>query len=169
MTEEEREPEEWRREGGVPLRPVLIVAALIVLALVVYGGYSCVRSADAGSSFSDSVSHYPPDSVTYLASERTYLVRQLDGSFLALSDAEANDTDRVSGCLIRYRPDLLAAGEAGVFWDDCHGVLFNRTGVVVQGSSAPMQRHPVSVSGVTVSVRIKDCLNADNQPEACRV
>ena len=165
---EPEQDEDWRREGGIPLRPVLIVAALIVLALVVYGGYSCVRSAGAGSSFSDSVSHYPPGSVTYLARERTYLVHQTDGSFLALSDAEANDTDRVSGCLIRFRPDLHAAGETGVFWDDCHGVLFNRLGTAVQGSSAAMQRHPVSVSSGTVAVHFKDCLSADNLPDACR-
>jgi hypothetical protein len=154
--------------GGVPLRPVLIVAALLILALAAYGGYACVQSTSGGSTFSDSVAHYAPGSVTYLASARTYLVRQADGSFLALSDAEANEADRIAGCLIRYRPDLRAAGETGVFWDDCHGVLFNRMGAAVQGSSAPMQRHPVSASGGRVTVRITSCVDAANQPQACR-
>lgn len=160
-------PQEEQPQGGVPLRPVLLIAAVLLLAFAVYTGYSCLRSGGNGS-FSGPVDHFPPGSVTYLQAGGTYLVRQPDGAFIALSEQEADDADRTAGCVIRWRPDLAAAGERGVFRDDCHGVLFNRQGTAVQGSAPPMQRRPVTVSGSTVTVQLTHCENAVGTAEVCR-
>jgi hypothetical protein len=156
--------------GTIPLRPVLVVAAILLLAAATYIGYSCTRSIGRGGGFSDQVSHYATGSVTYLAAGRSYLVRREDGSFVALSEVEADPADRVAGCLIRYRPDLSAAGQTGVFRDDCHGVLFSRDGIAIQGSAPPMEQHPVQVSGSQVSVRFNVCQagGGSDAAESCR-
>ncbi len=156
--------------GTVPLRPVLIVFAVLLLVAAGFAVYSCTRSATSDGTFSDKVADYPPGSVTYLASGRTYLVRENDGSFLALSEVEAASADRQQGCIIRYRPDLSAAGQAGIFRDDCHGTLFNREGLAVRGDAPPMQQHPVQVEGSGMSVRFTSCraTTAGAAPEPCR-
>jgi hypothetical protein len=156
--------------GTIPLRPVAIVVVILLAIGVGYLAYSCARSSGSSSTFTDQVSHYPPNSVTYIAPARTYLVRQGDGSFLALSEVEAVREDRVAGCIIRFRPDLSAGGEPGVFRDDCHGVLFGRDGAPVGAASPPMQRHPVTSDGKTVSLRFHVCLSGSGggQEEPCR-
>jgi hypothetical protein len=153
--------------GTVSLRPVLAVFVVLLLAAAGFAIYSCAR-APASGTFVDSVHHYPPDSVTYLASGRSYLVRLSGGSFLALSEVEADAADRQQGCVIRFRADLSADGQVGVFRDDCHGALFNREGIAVQGSAPPMQQHPVQVNGDAVSVNFRSCLGSNSRPEPCR-
>ncbi|MGI8551071.1 MAG: hypothetical protein ACR2PL_09865 [Dehalococcoidia bacterium] len=156
--------------GTIPLRPVVIVAALLLLAAAAYTGYACFSARGNSSTFTDQVASYPPDSVTYIAQDHSYLVRTADASFLTLSEVEAQDADRVSGCIIRYRPDLSAGDVHGVFRDDCLGTLFNRMGIAVQGSAPPMQRHPTLVHDKTVTIYPKACEAGGNsmQPEACR-
>lgn len=162
--------EEDERAGTVSIRPVVIIGSLLLLALIGYLGYSCAATLGGSANYSAPVSRFAPNSVTYLAGSGTYLVRLADGSFLALSEAEATSADRVAGCVIRYRPDLSAGGQQGVFRGDCHGTLYNRMGIAVQGSALPMQRHPVNVRGNQVIVMPKQCLQSGtNQPQACRL
>ena len=154
---------------GVSLRVVLPILVLLVLAAAVYAGYACSQTLGNGASLSDATAHYPPGSVTYLANGRTYLVREGDGSFIALSEIEERRADQIAGCVIRYRASLSASGESGVFRDDCHGVVFNLQGLVVEGAAQPMQRHPVIVNGKTLTVQFKTCLRAgDDVTEPCR-
>lgn len=156
--------------GTLPLRPVLIVAAILALAALAYAGYSCVHTSGGSGNFSAPVSQFPAGSVTYIALDRMYLARRDDGSFVTLSEIEAAQADRTTGCVIRYRPDLSAEGQAGVFRDDCHGTLFNRDGIAIQGSAPPMQQHPVRASKDTVVVETKVCLTGGGSaaPEPCR-
>jgi hypothetical protein len=156
--------------GTISLRPVVAVVAILLLAGAAYLGYSCVSTRQPGASFADTVAHYPPDSVTYLANGRTYLVRMANGEFLALSEAEANRSDRIAGCLIRFQADLQQAGETGLFRDDCHGVVYDRQGLPQTDGQAPMQRHVVVQTANTVQVRFDLCLGGGgaNTPEACR-
>ena len=156
--------------GTVALRPVLIIAAILAACVAGYLSYSCISAAGAGAGFSAPVSRFSPDSVTYLDAGRTYLVRQPDGGFLALSEAEPDRQDQISGCVIRYRPDLQAGGTTGVFRDDCHGALYGRDGQPLGGSGPPMQRHPVEVNGSQVRVNFAVCLSGsgDQSAEACR-
>jgi hypothetical protein len=155
----------WQEPGGISMRVLLPIVAVLAVAAAVYVGYTLTQSLGSGSSFSDRVANYPPDSVTYLSNGRTYLVRQNDGTFLALSEVEASATDRIAGCLIRYLP-----GKQGAFRDDCHGVMFNLEGVAVQGAAPPMQRHPVTVHGGKLTVQLKVCLQggSSDQIEPCR-
>lgn len=156
--------------GTVSLRPVLIVTTILSIGALGYLGYSCVSSAGSGSSYSAPVSRFSPDSVTYLAAARTYLVRQTDGTFIALSEIEPDQPDRIGGCVIRFRPDLQANGVMGVFRDDCHGALYGRDGRPLTGSAAPMQRHPVESSGTEVRVLFTVCLSGSDGTtvEPCR-
>lgn len=165
----ESSPGDSPHQGGVPLRPVLAVAAILLLVLIAYGAYSCSQSLAQGAVFRDQVSHYPVNSVTYLSAGRTYLVHLGNGSFIALSEIESSPADRADGCIIRYRPDVSAAGQRGVFVDDCKGVDFNTMGIAIQGTAPPMQRHPVSVHGGAVTVSLKSCLagGGGNHVEAC--
>jgi hypothetical protein len=149
-SDRELSPEDWHDSGSVSLRPVLVVGCLLLLAGFGYLGYSCVQASERAGTFTDEASHYAPGSVTYVASGRTYLVRTSDGAFLALSEVEADDTDRVAGCVIRYLADLSIAGETGLFRDDCHGVVFSRNGSAIDGAAPPMQRHLVLQSSENV-------------------
>jgi hypothetical protein len=164
------QPETSAEPGTWPLRPVLAIAALIVVALIGIAGYSCIRSSGGRDSFSAPESRFPPGTVTYIAAGRFYLVRNDNGNFLALSEVEDSQADRIAGCLIRYRPDLSAGNQAGVFRDDCHGTQFDRQGVAIDGSAPAMQQHPVRVAGGTVTVRFRDCLagGGSPDPEPCR-
>lgn len=166
----DEEDEELNEPGTVSLRVVVALLVLLVLAAAGIFIHSCSQSTASASVFSDQISHYAPGSVTYLANARSYLVRANDGSFLALSEVEAAEADRVAGCLIRYRPVSSANAQAGVFRDDCHGTLFNSQGIAVSGDAPPMQRHPTVVSAKMVSVQLRVCLQggADGRPEACR-
>jgi hypothetical protein len=156
--------------GNWPLRPVLTVATVLLAGLLIFAGYSCIRSSGGGDTFSAPESRFPPATVTYIASDRFYLVRDDAGAFLALSEVEDSPADRIAGCLIRYRPDLSAANQSGAFRDDCHGLLFDRHGVATDGSATPMQQHPVQVADGTVTVRFKTCIAGDGslQTETCR-
>jgi len=160
----------WHEPGTVPLRPVVIVGAILLLCSVAYLGYSCARSSASGGSFTAPVSRYPTGTVTYIAPARTYLVRREDSSFLALSEVEDSASDRLAGCVIRYRADLSAAGVTGVFRDDCHATLFSRDGVAIQGSAPPMQQHPVRPGKDEVVVQITMCLGGGGLglQEPCR-
>jgi hypothetical protein len=156
--------------GTVPLRPVVIVAVILLAIVAGYLGYACVHSSSGSSTFTDQVNHYAPGSVTYIAPARTYIARQPDGSFLALSEIEAAQADRVAGCVIRYRPDLSAGSETGIFRDDCHGVVFNREGLPIDGASPPMQRHPITSDGKTMALHFRMCLGptGEGQEQPCR-
>jgi hypothetical protein len=155
--------------GTISLRPVAVVTAILLLGAFGYLGYTCVHASPAGS-FVAPITRFAPGSVTYLAQGRTYLVRSDDGSFLALSEVEANAADRLAGCVIRFRPDLSAGDEKGVFRDDCHGTVFNHEGIAVQGSSDPMQQHPVLAGKSDISVRLRECLagGGNSSVEPCR-
>ena len=117
-----------REPGTISLRPVVYILVALALVATTYFGYSCFSARTPGTTFIDDVAHYPPGSVTYLTSGRSYLVRTPSGDFLALSEIESQPADRVGGCVIRYRPDLQSNGEMGVFRDDCHGDLYDRAG-----------------------------------------
>jgi hypothetical protein len=161
---------EGAEPGTWPLRPVLAVAAVLLVGLLIYAGYSCVRSSGGSDSFSAPVNRFPLDSVTYVAPGRFYLVHTDTGAFVALSEVEDAPADRIAGCLIRYRPDLGSGDEKGVFRDDCHGTLFNRDGDAVEGSAPSMQRHPVRVTNGNVTVPLKECIAGGGAatPEVCR-
>jgi len=162
--------EPWREPGTVPLRPIVIVGAILLVIAIGYLSYSCVHSARTVGSFSAPVSRYPAGSITYLASGRTYLIRRDDGSFIALSEIEADAADRLAVCVIRYRADLNATDQIGVFRDDCQGTLFNREGSAIESSAPPMQRHPAGSAGDEVTVQLRACVAGDGSgiPERCR-
>lgn len=156
--------------GTLPLGPVLAVAAILVVAALVFSTYSCLRSSAGAGTFTAPVSQFPAGSVTYVAADHMYVIHSDDGAFSSLSEVEADQADRLAGCLIRYRPDLSSAGETGVFRDDCHGTLFNRAGVAIQGSAPAMQQHPVRAGKDTLVVDIKACMSGGDSPsnEPCR-
>jgi hypothetical protein len=156
--------------GTISLRPVLVVIALLGLASSAFLIYSCSHAPPVGS-FSAPINRFPANSVTYLSSGRSYLVRMEDGSFLALSEVDADPANRLKGCVIRYRPDLTGAGKQGAFRDDCSGALFDLEGLAIEGGSPPMQRHPVQVTDRNVSVRFKICISGGpggGAAEPCR-
>jgi hypothetical protein len=166
VAESELQEQEHER-GTVSIKPVL--AGLVILVAVIAGLliYSCAHAPPSGS-FTDRASRYSPGSVTYLAAGRTYLLNEPDGTFVALSEVDADADARLKGCIIRYRPDLSAGNQSGVFRDDCGGTLFDREGMPVQGSSPPMQRHAVQVAEGNVTVRFNRCLSASGAAETCR-
>ena len=150
------------------MRPVLLVAGVLSIAALAFLVYSCSR-APASGSFTAPIGRFPPDSVTYLAAARSYLVRSNDGSFAALSEVDADPASRLNGCVIRYRSDLSAAGEQGIFRDDCSGALFDREGKAIQDPLPPMQRHPVQIADGNLAVRIRVCVNGGtSNSEPCR-
>jgi hypothetical protein len=162
--ESSNEPGTW------PLRPVIAIAALLLAGVLIYAGYSCVRAAGGGGTFTAPEKQFPTGTVTYVAPGRFYLVRDNGGSFLALSEVEDSAADRIGGCVIRYRADLNTGDQKGVFRDDCHGTLFNPEGIAIDGSAPPMQQHPVRVNNGTVAVPLRACIagGGGTTPEPCR-
>lgn len=103
---------------------------------------------------------------------RFHLVKQADGSFIALSWKDTH-----SGCTVPWRPQFVfpdPAGQRRVGWfrDPCHGATYNVYGVRVYGPAPRnLDQYPVEVVGDKVYVLataakliLGDAFDPDPQP-----
>lgn len=141
--------------------PALVVLVAVGVLAVAFLASTCVRGGE-DTTFSAPLERFRVDDPVYVSSKGFYLVRLASGDVLALSDQEARRADRLSGCLIRYRETVQAAGRTGLFRSDCTGTLFDLTGTPVEGTAPPMKRHPLTVSGGKLNVDLTTCLDGAN-------
>ena len=136
--------------------------AVVVLLLVLLG-YSCLRP-NARSSYSAPAAalRAAPAGVTYAANGMLYVVAQPDGTFVAVDELDRITANRLNGCVVRWRPDLLG----GVFQEDerCGGAVFERDGTARSGGLS-LLRHPLRLAGKRVVVDIRQCMAPEQGPQ----
>jgi cytochrome b6-f complex iron-sulfur subunit len=131
---------------------------ILVVALVVVFGAFAQPSRDVGE---PSARLYVGDAGKYQVGQpvvfpegRFWLVKQADGSFIALSWKSTH-----LGCTVPWRETLSftdprdGATKQGWFRDPCHGATWDVNGVLVAGTAPrDLDRYPVEVEGSSVYV-----------------
>ncbi len=134
--------------------------------------------ANAGELLLEPADAYAPGAVEFVGARNFYLVRLVDGSFLALSDLDAaNRANAARRCRVApvqaadpQLPSLLerhagktsapAAGATLLFREECNKAVYDVTGLRLDADAANLDRYPVSVdeSGrVVVDVSKRTC------------
>jgi hypothetical protein len=148
-------PPRWRRWLSI----AATVAVCAALALV---AYSCFKPSGRPT-YSAPAQRLRDAGVTYVARGTLYVVAEPDGSFVALDEQERNQANRLSGCVIRWRPEV----QGGVFQEDprCGGATFDRAGASQSGGQA-LLRHPLKLDGKgndeRVLVQTEKCFAPEN-------
>jgi hypothetical protein len=120
----------------VALGLVALGAAVVVLVLWVWpsGG----GPIDLGN-----IEGYRPGSVVYRSTDGLFVVREPDGTVLALSDLDPHNPPGRKSCRVTFRPDLAQAGEVGRFFDGCTGSMYNLGGHGLAGDGLDLKQLPV--------------------------
>ena len=149
---------------------------IVVLLAVAAAGF-LESGANTGRLVLAPADSYGNGSVEYIAERNFYLVRLVDGSFVALSDLDAaNRRNAQRRCRVApipttdsQLPDLLteyagrmsakAAGTTLLFREDCNSAIYDVTGVRLDSEAANLERHPVDIDSagrliVDVSKRV---------------
>jgi len=150
---------------------------LVVIAVVLAVAF-LDSGADNGEAVLEPAETYARGSVTRVADRGIYLVRLLDGSFLALGDLDAanratagtrcrvapiaSDAPELPGLLARYQSAFApqAAGASLIFREECNGALYDATGVRLGAAAPNLDRFPVVVNGqgrVAVNLARREC------------
>jgi hypothetical protein len=135
----------------------VLLFAFAVLGIAFVAGL-CIRGRP-GDDFETRLDRLRPDDPVFVSSRGFYVVRLASGEVLALDQHELRREDHLAGCVIRYRETLAAGDRIGAFRSDCTGTLYDLTGRPIDGGGPPMRRHPVTVSGTTVTVKGKQCVD----------
>ncbi len=152
--------------GGCALPAFVLLFAVGVLA-VAFLASTFIRGRPS-STFEIPLAQLAPNDPVYVSTKGFYLVRQPSGDVLALDEHSASREDYLNGCVIRYRETLQGDGRTGLFRGDCSGTRYDLTGAPLDAGSAPMKRHPVTVSGDTVKVQVNTCLDAAGGTVPCK-
>jgi|SRR5215203_4894392 len=154
------EPEERpRTEASLGRLACFIPGFVLIVALAVGGGLlliNCVRGPSSSSTYTTRIDALPERIPVFLSGPGIYLVRAGDG-VVALDHNELRREDAIQGCVIRYRETLEAGGRRGLFRSDCTGTLYGLDGAPLEGDGQPMNRHPVTASGESVTVDVTRC------------
>jgi hypothetical protein len=115
---------------------MLLGAALAILAVLVWpsGG----GPIDLGN-----IEGYRPGSVVYRSTDGLFVVRQPDGTVLALSDLDPHNPPGRASCRVTFRPDLAQTGEVGRFYDGCTGATYDLGGHGLAGDGLDLKELPV--------------------------
>ena len=134
----------------------IVPGLLIAIAIAVGGGLvfiNCLR-ATPSDAYTTRIDALPDGEPVFLSGPGIYLVRRGE-DVIALSHDEPRRESPSSGCAIRYRETLEAAGRRGAFRSDCTGVLYGLDGAPVDGAGPPMTRHVVKRDGGRVTVEFR--------------
>lgn len=154
-------------------------AVVVVAVLVVAFGIVFLESgADTGKLELQPAEAYAPGYVEYIGDENVFIVRLLNGEFLALSDLDAANraaqsrrcrvaltaiNDPAIGIPIATLQGRISAGATGsssVFREACLGAVYDLTGARLTGDGRNLDRHPVSIDSsgrLVVDVSEREC------------
>jgi hypothetical protein len=115
---------------------MLLGAVLGILAVAVWpsGG----GPVDLGN-----IEGYQPGSVVYRSTDHLFIVRQPDGTVLALSDLDPHNPPGRSSCRVTFRPDLAQTGEVGRLFDGCTGSMYDLGGHGLSGDGLDLKQIPI--------------------------
>lgn len=155
--------------------------ALLGLAAVAVFGFFFVgfleSGADAGVIALDPAASYGAGTLTYEPKHNLYVVRQLDGSFVALSDLDAANRAAPTRCRVAQvgladpvlprllgqyasRMNATARGSSVLLQEACHRATYDITGLRLDADGPNLDRFETGVDGqgrLTVNVTRRTC------------
>ena len=154
---------------------------LIAPALAAFPSIALLMAATACGGGAQTLDAGPADSYETLVPQRVdslqiYVVRQEDGSFVALYATNPGygygHTTGEHGCTVPWRPDFVfdGTGIKGWFRDPCSGATFDATGHRIFGpAESDLDRFPVSVRHGHVYVDTSRLICPPRQVVHCKV
>ncbi len=154
----------------------VFVVVLVAFAAVFLAGF-LESGADSGKQTLNPVASYTPGTVVYVADRNFFVVRDRDGSFLALSDLDAANRASATKCrvvqmaasdpllpelLAQYGPRMSpkAAGSTFLFRESCNRAVYDFTGLRLDAEGPNLDRLAVGIDGskrLTVDVTKRTC------------
>lgn len=136
--------EQGRSEEPTGVRPGCLVAiGVVALSAALVAFVMWLWPSGGGDIDLGAVESYRPGSVVYRSTDGLFVVRQSDGTVLALSDLDPHNPSGRSSCRVTFRPDLAGAGEAGRFFDNCTGSMYDMEGHGLSGDGLDLDQLPL--------------------------
>ncbi len=173
-----------REPPTVPVRPPVFLGCFgVLLAVLAFASAAFFLArfldsgADSGRQPLDPAESYAPGTVTYVPRHNFYVVREADGTFLALSDLDAANRAAATRCRVAQiapadpiLPGLLerltsrmspqAAGSTLLLRESCNRAVYDVTGLRLDGDGPNLDRLAVGVDAqgrLTVDVTRRTC------------
>jgi len=163
----------------VALGCMSMVAVAVGIMAVLFFGIMWLESGATPRAVLDDAESYGRGTYQFEGKHNLYIVRLLDGRFLALSDLDATnranpgrncrvapiplDDPALPGILSKYAGQFSpeAMGSTLVFRETCHGALYDMAGVRLDNTEAlNLDRHDVDINGqgkLTVNTAVRIC------------
>ena len=140
---------------------VAVIAAIV--GLVAFGIVFLESGANNGEVALEVAAAYAPGSAQFISSENVFLVRQVDGDFVALLDLDAaNRANQAQRCRVNLTPisasglgvpaeqltSQMSSGAAGsnsVLFESCLGSIYDIAGVRLNGVGPNLDRYTVRI------------------------
>ncbi|MGE0599609.1 MAG: hypothetical protein AB7J35_05795 [Dehalococcoidia bacterium] len=154
--------------GPEAVRPPVLLGCFFGIAVVVaivglaFFAITFLESgANKGEVALEVAEAYAPGSAQFVSSENVFLVRLVDGSFIALLDLDAaNRANQANRCRVNLLPitdpalgepaeqltrqmSALAAGSNSVLFESCLGSIYDIAGVRLNGAGPNLDRYSV--------------------------
>ena len=122
------------------MRPgCLIAVGLVVLGAVLALAGSFVLTRGDGGVQLGRADDYAAGAVVYRSTDGLFVVRQTDGTVLALSDLDPHNPQGRTSCRVTFRPDL-GGEEGGRFFDQCTRSTYDLGGRGLSGDGRDLER-----------------------------
>jgi len=176
-------------ESAQTSRPPVLLGCLsaVAVAVLAFGFVAFLivfleSGADTGKVRLEHAETYQRGTVQFIGAENLYLVRLMDGSFVALDDLDAANRarperrcrvailpasdERLPGIIGEYGAGMspAAKGSALVFREDCGGAIYDVTGLRLDAEGRNLDRYPVTIDTagkVVVDTSQRECSQRD--------
>ncbi len=176
-------------ESAQTSRPPVLLGCLsaVAVAVLAFGFVAFLivfleSGADTGKVRLEHAETYQRGTVQFIGAENLYLVRLMDGSFVALDDLDAANRarperrcrvailpasdERLPGIIGEYGAGMspAAKGSALVFREDCGGAIYDVTGLRLDAGERNLDRYPVTIDAagnVVVDTARRECSQRD--------